>query len=336
MNRQFGSSALATHQQQVGHIRAGNQQQEPDGRHQRQHRGADAANDRLREGTNHGDEVASAVRPDDRFQPARQRRELAGRLFDGDTRPKPAKQIDLLPCRIAKWPRRRERARRPPHFHADGVIEIRHHAHDGESLLTERDSPAQDVWRAAVAARPQRVAHHEHRLRSFHVVGSRQRAPENRTDSKHVEKVAGHRPAFDVARGPVFDDDVGAGVIPAPRDGLEQLAGAADGVNLVPAKGMMCESRGSKLFPGDDEPLFVANGHPAQQDALDHREHHRGPGKTQRERQPGCRTERFRPEQCPPREPDVGSEFSSIASQHTAKPAASLNREQNWRRLSLP
>ena len=308
MDCQFGSSALTTHQQQVGHVRAGNQQQEPDGRHQRQHRGADAANDRLREGTNHGDEVASAVRPHDGFQPARQRCELAGRLFDGDTRPKPAKQIDLLPCRISEWPRRRERARRPPHFHADGVIEIRHHAHDGEPLLTERDSPAQDVWRAAVAACPQRVAHHEHMLRSFHVVGPRQRAPEKRMDSEDVKKVAGNRGGVDVGCGSVFADDVGAGVIPTPRDGLEQLAGVANGVNLGPAKGMMGESRGSKLFPGDDEPLFVANGHPAQQDALDQREHHRGPGKAQRERQGGCHAERLRPEQRPPREPAVGSE----------------------------
>jgi hypothetical protein len=152
------------------------------------------------------------------------------------------------------------------------------------------------------------VADREHGLRSFHVVGSRQRAPENRTDAKHVEETAGDRGGLDVGRCPILGDDVAAGAVRAPRDGLEQLAGVANGVNFISAKRMMCESRGSELFPGDYEPLLVANGHRAQQDAFDHREHHRGSGNTQRERQPRCRTERLRPGQCPPREPDVASQ----------------------------
>ena len=129
-------------------------------------------------------------------------------------------------------------------------------------------APAEDVRRAAVAACPQRVAHHEHSLRSFHVVGSRQRAPENGLDAKHFEKAAGHRGAVDVAWVPSSLMTSGPRVgIHSPRR-PRATGWRSDGVNLRPAKGMMGESRGSKLLPGDDEPLFVANGHRPQQHAL--------------------------------------------------------------------
>ena len=243
-HRELSSSTFTTHQQQVRHVRARDEQHEPYGGHQREHCRAHVADNHFLERTNDGDEAARHAGRRTGLQPTRQRGDFDRCLLDGDAWSKPGDQVDLASRRVTEGSTRPDGVRGPPHFNAARIIHVRwHHPDDGESLFSERDSAPDDVAGSPVAALPETVADHDHLLGPFNVVGACKYTPENRLDPKHLEKAPGNQGALDVARYPVLADDFGADAVCIDASNhLEQLAGFAHGLNLDVAKGVMSKA----------------------------------------------------------------------------------------------
>ena len=111
----------------------------------------------------------------------------------------------LLKRRVAR--QRGPRFDRHPGIDAAWVFDIgRHHAHDHEPLIGDREASADDVDGATVASLPEAVRQDEHTLGASPVVGPTQCPPQERTHSENIEKVTRDAGGVDVLGGRPLDD----------------------------------------------------------------------------------------------------------------------------------
>ena len=169
--RHLAPPRLAAQKQQIGDIRARDQQHESHRAEQRQHGGADVPHDYIGERAHDGYEPSRGVGGRHFVQPLAQRRDLARRLLHRHPRSEPADQVDLTARRVAEGARCGDRAGRTPDLDARRVVEVRRdHPDNREGALSERDPTAEDIACTAVLPPPEAAADDDDTLSPFLVV----------------------------------------------------------------------------------------------------------------------------------------------------------------------
>src|SRR5262245_25987943 len=184
----FSLPRRSARQQQVGHVRAGDQQHASDGAQQDQQRRPDIANDGV---SQRRDRHAIALIGVGIlfFQRYRDVLHLGASLLDRGARLQPRHAIQTrvvaatLPTRTAA-----QLAGGNPYLDAVGKpVAGRHHADHGIATVTQLDRSIDDVRIAAEAPQPQRVAEHDHRRRARLVFLAGEDSPQRGIDAQRGE-----------------------------------------------------------------------------------------------------------------------------------------------------
>jgi hypothetical protein len=202
-------------------------------------------------------------------------------------RTQPRNEIDLAPRGVAERLAGADGVRRPPHLDAGGKIDIgRHHADDGECVVAEKHAAPDRVARRTVSPLPEPVADHENFFRAVDVVRARESSSEERPHVQNVEKVAGHQRALHVAGRTVLGYTLPTGAVRVDaRDALEQQTAFAHRIDLEVSEWIVGEPRRPQLFPGHEQSILVPDRQRTEQHAANEREHHRGAGEANRQRE---------------------------------------------------
>ena len=178
-------------QQQVGHVRAGDQDQDADGRHQRQEGGAAVADHLLVQGHDLRGLVGALpwiLLPQalgDRLHLGLGLLLRHARLQSGDH----AKEMTA-----AAGVGRIDRDRRPElHLPRREIETWRHHSDDRRRSAVQRDRLAEDVRVGGEPALPHAVAQHDHVVLARRVFFGPEASSQRRADLQQLEHIPGHR-----------------------------------------------------------------------------------------------------------------------------------------------
>ncbi len=174
------------------HTRASRHEHEPDGSQDHEQCGTHAADDPFakRPEAHHRSSVPSRIGG---RQPAREVVEIGLRLFSGDPWREPANRVEPVPvARSSCWREGTSGSHnsvspRSGNSNVSGSTPM-----TGVRLGVDRDAPPDERRIAAESALPRAMAQHHHALGTRFDVGAIERAAENRSDAKRLEKPIGH------------------------------------------------------------------------------------------------------------------------------------------------
>ena len=261
-------------QQQVGDVRAGDQQHEADGRHQHDQRSPHVADHLLAQ--RHDAEREAAVRRIDvRMTGAKARRQRGHlRLRLLERRAGPELRHDVVVLAAADLRRVGSERQRQQHLRIGDDAERGQrllaqrerrlqHAHDLCRLAVEHDRPADHGRVAAEAALPGAVAENRHGRRRLRVLFRREQPAERGADAEHRQQVRGDPDGADTL-GRAVAGQVGVG---AERDGdlLEAPAAGLDVEVLGGREPVLGDAEPGRSVPQDRQAVRVLVGEGTQQ-----------------------------------------------------------------------